>query len=295
MKNKVLKLVLKWSLDKVELLHEFPVGGGRLVYKLQSDIGPIILKGYPIKEDENSILGNVYALDYLGNQKGLAPKLIYLPNGDSLYKDNKYYYCLMEYVEGRETEETVGDEFLLGRVAATLHNFDDYKYNCTFDVNEDIKLCKSFYHGKKWKKEFDEFLDYLPDFYKFRQCFIHTDLSPSNSRINIDGKLILVDLDSAGIGPQYIDIGWPLISQFVHFDKVTKEMYYKFDIAKAFLEGYLSVRSLSEAEYELSWQGAIYSHIYNMQWFGENAADDLWEILLYGSEQKHKLRKMINI
>ncbi len=139
------KIALQWNLKKVKLLHEFSVGGGRLVCKLQSNAGPVILKGYPITESEESILGNVYALAFLGNQKGLAPKLLYLPNGDSLYKDNRFYYCMMEYVDGRDAQETAADEFLLGGVAATLHSMEGYTRACPFDVNEDIRLCKTFY------------------------------------------------------------------------------------------------------------------------------------------------------
>lgn len=82
------------------------------------------------------------------------------------------------------------------------------------------------------------------------------------------GGIVFIDLDDSGIGSQYVDLGWPFISQFVAYDKQTRQMSYKLEIAKAFLEGYCSVRPVTREEYDLLWGGAALSHIYNMQWHG---------------------------
>lgn len=293
MQERCEKILGYWGLKDIKVLNNFDVGGLRLVCKVQTEQGVIILKGQPVDVNEKSIMGNIQAHEYLGNKNNMAPKLLSRPDGSLYLKDTEYYYYIMEFITGRHLLETVEDEYLLGRAVGKMHSLAGHKFFCTFDVREDIQQFRSFYKERKWKNEFDTILDELLDFYKYRQCFIHTDIGPHNLIINENGKVIFIDLDDAGIGPQYIDIGWPFISQFVDFNRETKEMHYKFDIATSFLKGYCSVRKVTEEEYNLIWSGAVYTHIFNMQWFGVDAAESLWKILKYGMSQKEELKNVV--
>lgn len=284
----------KWGFADIEILHQFEVGGGRIVYKVKTEKNFIIIKGQPINVQESSVISTIRAHEYLGNMKGLAPKLNYLVDGSALYKDTEYYYFVMEFINGRHVQETVEDEFLLGQAAARLHSLTDYSYRCPFNVNDDIKLFKGWYLNRDWKSIFDDIIVGLPDFYKYRQCFIHSDIGPNNTMIDKCGKVIFIDLDDSGFGPQFIDLGLPFISRFVDYNKQTQEMQYKLEIAKAFLKGYCSVRSLSIKDYELIWSGAVFTHIYNMQWFSEDTADYLWKKLIFGLEQKDRLLRSVD-
>lgn len=71
------------------------------------------------------------------------------------------------------------------------------------------------------------------------------------------GEVVLIDLDDAGIGSRYLDLGWAFIMQFVDFNHQTGEMRYRFDLALAFLQGYYGERPLTREEYEWIWQGAV--------------------------------------
>ena len=102
-----------------------------------------------------------------------------------------------------------------------------------------------------------------------------------------------IDLDDAGIGSRYLDVGWPFIMQFVDFNHETEEMNYRFDLAQNFLRGYFGEGKISRKEYDLIFQGAIQMHISYMQVYGPYAVDSLWKILLFGIEQKEQLWKMI--
>jgi Ser/Thr protein kinase RdoA (MazF antagonist) len=279
----------KWGFADVEILHQFDVGGGRIVFKVKTEKSIIIIKGQPINVQESSIVSTIRAHEYLGNMKGIAPKLYYLVDGSAFYKDTEYYFFVMEFINGRQVQDTVDDEFLLGQAAARLHSLTDYNYHCPFNINDDIKQFKDWYVNRDWKSTFDDIIMGLPDFYQYRQCFIHSDIGPNNTIIDECGKVIFIDLDDSGIGPQFIDLGLPFISRFVEYNKQTQEIYYKLEIAKAFLDGYCSVRSLSMKDYDLIWSGAVFTHIYNMQWFGEDAADSLWKKLIFGLEQKDRL------
>ena len=100
---------------------------------------------------------------------------------------------------------------------------------------------------------------------------------------------MLIDLDDAGIGSRYLDLGWSFIMQFVDFNHDTEEMRYRFDLALAFLKGYYGSEMPDRTEYDLLWQGAIYMHISYMQCYGPYAVDSLWSILKFGMAQKETL------
>ena len=53
----------------------------RLVYKIKTDSGLFVLKGYPYETPEATIWSNVQAHLFLGNEKGLAPRIYPLKNG----------------------------------------------------------------------------------------------------------------------------------------------------------------------------------------------------------------------
>lgn len=289
--NKVLK---KWGFHKTEIIKNYNKDGKRIVQKVITENGLIIVKGISSDDiEEKVIIGNTKAHEYLGNLKGIAPKLIYLPDGNTYIKDEQYYFYVMEYISGIKLQETVKDEFALGQVLAELHKIEDYNYFSLFDTEIQKKKFYEWFPERSFKKEYDLILDSLPNFKNYKQCFIHTDVGPHNAILNKEGKIIFIDLDDSGIGSKYIDLGWPFIMQFVDFNKETHEMHYRFDLAKAFLHGYYGEKEILADEINMIWNGAIFMHISYMQSYGPDAVENLWEILKYGIEQKEKLFSML--
>ncbi|MDF2589106.1 MAG: hypothetical protein K0S41_2947 [Anaerocolumna sp.] len=293
-KTNVIKQVLEhWGFTNCDIIHRFDVSGSRLVERIRTENGDIILKGIPTNTDEKIIIGNTNAHLYLGNQKGLAPKLILLPDGNTYIKENGYYFYVMEFVSGRQLQETPEDEYLLGQATKKLHELTDYENLCSFDCETEKKVFYEWFQNLEFKNEFDKILDNLPDFSKYPQCFIHTDVGPHNALLNNDGKVVFVDLDDAGLGSKYIDLGWAFIMQFVDFNKETHEMKYRFDLAVAFLKGYYGETTITKDELDMIWSGAIYMHISYMQVYGPDAVWSLWQILQFGIDQKEKLFHML--
>ena len=290
--NFIKKVLKNWGIRDSEILHQFDVGGKRIVYKICTEIGEVILKGIPTETQEKIIIGYTKAHEYLGNQKGLAPKLIYLSDGNAYLKEEQYYFYLMEFVSGRQLEETVEDEFLLGQAAEKLHQLTDFIYLCSFNSEQQKKIFHDWFSERSFKTEYDAILDSLPNFNNYEQCFIHTDIGPHNAWLNTEGEVIFIDLDDAGFGPRYIDLGWPFIMQFVDYNKKTHEIRYRYDLAKAFLKGYYGEKIITQDEIDMIWNGAIYMHISYMQSFGQDAVDPLWEILKFGIEQKEQMYEM---
>ena len=281
-----------WELENPcieEQLKDEPV---RPVFKIKTDSGRYILKGFSCEMPESTIAGNVRAHLFLGNEKGLAPRIIPAKTGKYYVCDNEYWFYLMEFIEGRQIQETPDDEFLLGKVARQLHELEGYSEKSPFSQSK--SKFYEWFRDRDFVKEFDAILDEIPDFELLDQCFVHTDLGPHNAMLDKDGKVVFVDLDDAGIGSRYLDLGWPFIMQFVDFNHDTEEMKYRFDLAESFLRGYYGEADIKRDEYDLLFFGAEQMHISYMQTYGPYAVDSLWKILKYGMEQKEVLWEMIN-
>lgn len=264
----------------------------RLVYKIKTNSGLFVLKGYPYETPEATIWSNVQAHLFLGNEKGLAPRIYPLKNGRLYLCDQGYWFYLMEFIEGRQMEETPEDEYRLGLAAKKLHALQSYSVK-----SPDSQSKKRFYEwfrDRPFVREFDAILDSIPNFEKHDQCFIHSDMGPHNAMLSHDGRVVFIDLDDSGIGSRYLDLGWPFIMQFVDFNHETEGMRYRFDLAESFLKGYYGEKGITREEYDLIFYGAEQMHISYMQSYGPYAVDSLWKILNYGMNQKEKLWKRLS-
>lgn len=263
----------------------------RQIFVIQTDSGRYVLKGFPEDIPESTVQSNVQAHLFLGNEKGLAPRIYPARTGEYYVCNQGYRFYLMEYIEGRPMEETPEDAYRIGQAARKLHELKGYSVKSP--ETQSKKRFYEWFRDRSFVKEFDAILDELPDFEKLDQCLIHSDLGPHNMMLREDGKAIFIDLDDAGIGSRYLDLGWPFIMQFVDFDH-DPEMKYRFDLAESFLKGYYGEEGISREEYDLLFYGAEQMHISYMQSYGPYAVDSLWEILNYGMEQKETLWERIN-
>ncbi len=287
-----IETVLKcWDLNHPQMCGQFHEETARLIFKITADSQDYILKGIPCEVPESTVKSNVCAHLFLGNKNGMAPRLYPTKTGEYYVSDQNHWFYLMEFIDGRKLEENPDDEYRIGQAARKLHNLR----GC--DVKSPLTQSKERFYGwfrnRSFAKEFDAILDTLPDFTTFDQCFVHTDIGPHNTMLRKNGEIAFIDMDDAGIGSRYLDIGWPFIMQFVVFNHDTEEMRYRFDLAQSFLRGYYGEEKISREEYDLLFQGAIQMHISYMQVYGPYAVDSLWKILLFGIDQKEPLWEMI--
>ena len=287
MQDKVqIQAVLKhWELRDPCIEKQLHEDSPRLILIVRADSGRFVLKGFPCTMPEKTIRGNVQAHLFLGNEKGLAPRIYPMKEGGYYLRDREYWFYLMEFIEGRQMEETPEDEYRLGRAARELHALQGYSQGSPEDQSK--KRFYEWFRDRPFVKEYDAILDSLPDFRKLDQCFIHSDLGPHNAMISQDGRVVFIDLDDSGMGSRYLDLGWPFIMQFVDFE--TEEMHYRFDLAESFVKGYYGEAGITREEYDLLFYGAEQMHISYMQIYGPYAVDSLWEILNYGIDQKEAL------
>ena len=280
-----------WELSNPRPETQFHENTTRQIFMIRTDSGRYVLKGFPEDIPESTVQSNVQAHLFLGNEKGLAPRIYPARTGEYYVCDQGYRFYLMEYIEGRPMEETPEDEYRIGQAARKLHDLKGYSVKSP--ETQSKKRFYEWFRDRSFVKEFDAILDELPDFEKLDQCLIHSDLGPHNMMLRQDGKAIFIDLDDAGTGSRYLDLGWPFIMQFVDFDH-DPEMKYRFDLAESFLKGYYGEEGISREEYDLLFYGAEQMHISYMQSYGPYAVDSLWEILNYGISQKETLWERIN-
>ena len=279
-----------WNPDNPRIGDQFHVDSGRLIYKVTTASGDYLLKGFPGSTPETVIQGNVQAHLFLGNEHGMAPILYPAKNGDYYVKDQGHWFYLMEFIDGRQMEETPEDEYKLAQATRKMHRLQGYRLKSP--MTQSKARYYTWFRNHEFVKEFDEILDALPDFSELDQCFVHTDIGPHNAMLRTSGEVVFIDLDDTGIGSRYLDLGWPFIMQFVDFNHETEEMTYRFDLAKSFLQGYYGGENISREEYDLLFWGAEQMHISYMQTYGPYAVDSLWKILRFGMEQKEALWKM---
>ena len=279
-----------WRLDNPRIGDQFNADSGRLIYKVTTASGDYLLKGFPGSTPETVIQGNVQAYLFLGNEHGMAPVLYPAENGNYYVKNQGYWFYLMEFIDGRQMEETPEDEYKLAQATRKMHRLQGYRLKSP--MTQSKARYYTWFRNHAFVKEFDEILDALPDFSELDQCFVHTDIGPHNAMLRTNGEVVFIDLDDTGIGSRYLDLGWPFIMQFVDFNHETEEMTYRFDLAKSFLQGYYGGEDISREEYDLLFWGAEQMHISYMQTYGPYAVDSLWKILRFGMEQKETLWKM---
>lgn len=285
--ERIKKVLAHWNIVDFSITERYREETERILCRIETKGKSYFLRGIPQEKEEKTVRGNVLAHEYLGNQQHIAPAIYPAEDGRCYLNEDGYWFYLTEYISGKNLEEIETDEYALGEMAAKLHAMQGYTYPTSLD--QDKSRFYDWFSDKPFKAEFDGILDGLPDFTQYEQCLIHTDIGPHNAMRRTGGEVVLIDLDDAGIGSKYLDLGWPFIMQFVDFNHQTEEMRYRFDLALAFLRGYYGKKMLSRDEYDMIWHGAVFMHISYMQTYGPYAVDSLWAILNYGMAQKEKL------
>lgn len=281
------RVLAHWNITDFQIAERYHTQTERILCRIDTAEASYFLRGLPRQIGEETVRGNVMAHEYLGNQFCMAPAVFPTQEGKKYLEEGGHWFYLTEYIAGKNLEENETDEYALGRLAARLHELKEYDHPS--GLNSDKSRFYSWFAEKGFKAEFDQILNELPIFSEQEQCFIHTDLGPHNAMRKDNGEVLLIDLDDAGIGPKYLDLGWPFIMQFVDFDHQAQRMQYRFDLALAFLRGYFEEETLSRHEYNMIWSGAVFMHISYMKTYGPDAVDSLWKILQFGMAQQEEL------
>lgn len=300
MENIELKYFLEknWKLSNISQSRILQEKGGREVLHITSNEGSFVVKIYNANTAESEVTRNTEIFEIIKNS-GFhnIPSLIKTIDNKTYTSFNGRFIFLMEFISGRILTKSKEDEFKLGVQMANLHRIKNCDIKSGVDTKERIKNMLLRFVNYSFKQEYDSVVNNLPDFNKFEQCLIHTDIFPKNAIENDKGEVILIDLDDAGLGSKYVDLGYPLITQFVQFkDRLpdtlpqeSNEVYFESELAKFFYDGYSSISPIRQDEKELIFAGAVFMQLMYMPEYGEEAVPFLWKQLKFALENKELL------
>lgn len=304
MKDFELFIEKNWGLSKVAISKILQENGERKVYLTEAKEGTFVLKVFSPELTLEEIRSYTEVLVFLEEKDvSFVPKLIKLLDGSAFSSIQGRYIYLMEYIDGEKLSESPYDEYNLGLSLAKLHLVEGYNTNSGIDIYERINNMLSRFDEFNFKAEYDSIVRKLPDFTKLKQSFIHTDICPKNALKNKSGEIYIIDFDDAGNGSTFIDLGYPLITQFVGFwDKKNgqdslgeSEFFFKHEAAKAFCDGYFSISEMSSHEKKYIFDGAVFMQLMYMPAFGKEHVPFLWRQLKYAIDNKDLLMKALGL
>ena len=293
-----------WGLSNVVISKTLQENGERKVYLVESQEDTFVLKVFNPELTLNEITSYVEALVFLEkNGLGFTPRIIKLLDGSFFTCIQGRYIYLMEYIDGVKLSENWDDEYNLGVSLAKLHQIEGYSCNSSIDVSKRINNMLSRFNEFWFKAEYDNIIRNLPDFTKLKQSFIHTDICPKNALKRKNGEIVLIDFDDAGKGSTFVDLGYPLITQFVSFgDKKDGQaptgdvyFYFKYELAKSFYDGYFSTSQMSDNEKKFIFDGAVFMQLMYMPAYGKEHVPFLWKQLKYAIKNKALLMKSLGV
>jgi Ser/Thr protein kinase RdoA (MazF antagonist) len=243
-----------WPLTKVKVSHIKGNTGGGYVGIVESSEGKYIYKiPGPWKTPKN-VARDLTGIDYLNIICFKhTSRLLKTQEGENSIVIESRPIFLLEYIEGETPTSSPETYRELGRITALLHQVPNFPFETDFDASIIIEDLKKSAKNFEFEKEYSEVLSDLPDFSDLPDTLIHTDIAPCNSIKSADGTLILIDWDEIGIGKTVLDVGGPLVSQFV-----SEDLEFDEDSTNSFYKAYFKQRKLSDDEMNHIFDAALF-------------------------------------
>jgi Ser/Thr protein kinase RdoA (MazF antagonist) len=189
----------------------------------------------------------------LDSQGVRVPQLIKTNAGDDFIPFEHELLFIYKYIEGKTGSNSASFFPNLGQLIGRLHTVPAHLYPYQSLITPKNLLPIIRYHLEqlpmgKTKKELLEEIDQFPDFEQSPFSILHSHLDFSTVVEDQKEEVLFINLEQAGQGPSIIDLG------FVFAFMLTSEQSpFSFDqnLAKTFLKGYNSIRTLSAEEIHL--------------------------------------------
>jgi Ser/Thr protein kinase RdoA (MazF antagonist) len=272
-----------WPLTNptIELLKK---SGDRTVYKVSADEGTFIVKITDPAKSEATVLKDTQILRFFEEVEYPAPRLLLSRAGTNYVLHNGKCIYALSYLDGHEPERNVENYAKLGEVTARLHSLQGY--TIPTDFTAEVEIPTMLVRAEKFNIDgrYKALVKALPDFSHFPTCLIHTDIGSHNSVQLTNGEIELIDWDDAGVGTRILDLGFPLICDFV-----TKDLVFERDRAKAFYEAYCSIIELTEEEKEHLFDAGLFYALSYVIFDDSGIAEGQWRKVLWAIEHKAEI------
>lgn len=262
--------------------------GDRFVYKVISKEGNFVIKISDTEKGGEQFKKDLYMLEY-GPLKGFiyVPEVMKTRDGNSYTHFENRFVFMMVFLSGESPEDNPTDWHRIGALTARLHNIKNYKY--TADLNPLDKkeaVCK-FSQDLSFGKEYRNLFDALPDFSQLPKTPIHTDIGLHNSIKKENGEIIFIDWDDAGVGLRILDIGFPLLSQFIDENNILHA-----ENAKAFYSSYFEKvdTPVSKEEKKMIFDASLFFALIYLRY---SDVDKTWQRIQWALAHREEIEQVL--
>ena len=278
-----------WRLTNVDLPKVLKKSGERIVYEVTSNEGKYVFKVADPSKGAKAVTKDTQILQCFNDVAYPAPRLLLTSKGESYVQENGKFVYAISFIDGDEPELTVENYMLLGQTAANLHSLRGYTITTNFTAQNEIP--RMLARAEKYNMDplYEKLVSGLPDFENLPKCLIHTDIGAHNSIKQSSGNIILVDWDDAGIGTRILDIGFPLICDFIS----SKDYAFDAERAKGFYESYCSMIDLTNTEKQLLFDAALFYALSYTIFDETGIVNGQWKKVLSAIEHKTEILAVI--
>ncbi|MEK7136205.1 MAG: phosphotransferase [Patescibacteria group bacterium] len=260
--------------------------GGRVVYKVTSGDNQYILKIADESKTQEMVEKDTQIFSFLKQNNFKNSSVLLETKNKERYinTEGKFVYVL-EYIDGKNPESSVATWATLGEIASRLHHIEGYPYKTSFTFASEkpkfVKTAKPLPFGT----DYLALANQLPDLDELPQSLIHTDIGPHNSVEKSDRQIILVDWDDAGVGTKILDLGFPLVCQFV-----THELIFKEKEALAFYTSYQLRGEITDEEKDILFDAGIF---FALMYLPYGDIDKNWARIRFALDNKERISSVV--
>lgn len=278
-----------WELHSPLSIKVLQKSGERVVYDATSAEGRFVFKLADPSKNLVAVKKDTDILQFLASANYPAPRILRAINEENFVEvDGKFIYA-MSFIDGAHPEQTVENYELLGQATATLHSLEGYEVPTNFTTYDEIPKMLARAEKFNMNPAYEKLVRALPDFDKLPRCLIHTDIGAHNSIKQPNGDIVLVDWDDAGIGTRILDIGFPLICDFIS----SKDLKFDEERARAYYISYSEMIELTDLEKKYLFDAALFYALSYTIFDESGIVDGQWNKVIAALEQKDKLLSVL--
>ncbi|MEM7657246.1 MAG: phosphotransferase [Bacteroidota bacterium] len=275
-----------YPLEEVRIASVLQEKGGRSVLLIHSKQGAFVYKESNAAKTQEEMAREMFVFDFAEQHDFLhLPKLLKTRRGESFVKREQGYIHLMSFLEGGMPENDAPTWARIGALTAALHALPDYPYQTAFSPASEVHTHEAVARDLPFGQEYLAIANRLPDFSQCSRSLIHTDIGRHNMAQDQAGKLYFLDWDGVGVGIRILDVGFPLLSQFLGAD-----LKFRAKHAAAFYHAYFQHRTLPATDKDLIFDAALFFQLIYLP-YGE--IDKNWQKIQFALEKKEEIIAVI--
>jgi len=276
----------KWNLKDVSIIKCLQNKGERIVYKILTNKVFFIFKLSNSSKKKENIIKDTYIFDYAKKHKfAKIPEIQKSKSNQNFepYKDR--FAVIMSFIDSGNPKDNPKNWKKIGKITAELHNLKDYKYKTSFTPESEKEHFLKTASEIPFGKEYMELVEKLPNFKNCSKSIIHTDIGIHNIVKDKNNNFYFIDWDDVGTGITILDLGFPLLSQFLDHNLKFHE-----DNAKAFYNEYFKYRTISNDEMRMIFDAGLFFALIYLP-YGNISKN--WKRINFAIDNKEKISSVL--